>query len=101
MVLLVELKSTGKYKQALQQIEDMLKRLCKKASNGGIHTGNHQTSPGHETRDKRGIRGYVVLGTGIEVPKRQLERERIRQEYGVVVHTKTKRLEVNGLDNLP
>ena len=99
VILLVELKGKH-FGKALEQIESTLQRICKRADGRGIHTGAHQESPGHGLH-KQGVQAYVVLSKGKGVPQRRLERERIRKRYGVLVHPKSQRLEVNGLDALP
>ena len=99
-VLLIELKGKA-FGEALKQIESTLQQICKRTVDRGIHTGSHQDSPGHSPHNAGGVRAYVVLSKGKGVPQRQRDRERIRQRYGVPVHPKSQRLEVNGLDALP
>lgn len=100
VIILVELKGKN-FGESLQQIKAMLERLCKNADERGIHTGTHRAAPGHDQHDKGGVRAYVVLSKGRGVPKRQVELERIRQKYGVIVHPHEKRFEVYGIDALP
>jgi hypothetical protein len=99
LIILVELKGQH-FGEALKQIENMLQRLCKRAAGSGIHTGPHRDSPGHNRASAGGVLAFTVLSTGKGVPKRLRERERIRQRYGVLVRSKTRRLEANGLDGL-
>jgi hypothetical protein len=100
VILLVELKGQN-FGKALEQMKSTLQRLCKRAGSSGIHTGSHQSSPGHDLHATGGVRAYVVLSKGRGVPQRQRERERIRRRYGVLVYPKSQRLEINGLDALP
>jgi hypothetical protein len=100
VILLVELKGK-KFKDALEQIENTLRRLCKLADGNGIHTGPHRHSPGHALHTKGGVRAYVVSSKGKGVPQRLKEQGRILERYGVFVHTKSQHLQVNDLDNLP
>ena len=65
------------------------------AGNRGIHTGKHRSSPGHNLVAKNGVRAYVVLSKGRGVPLRQMERERIRERYGVQVKAQGQQLEIN------
>jgi hypothetical protein len=53
---------------------------------------------GHDPVIGGGIRAYVVLSKGRGVPQRQRERERLRQQYGVLVRTSEQHLEVSGID---
>jgi len=100
MVLVVELKGQN-FGKALAQIESTLQYLCKNGGKCGIHTGAHQDSPGHGSVAEGGVRAYAVLSKGRGVPKRLRDRERLRQRYGVIVHSKSQRLAVNGVDTLP
>jgi hypothetical protein len=98
-ILLVELKGKD-FGSALQQVEASLQQLCKKADGHGIHTGVHQTSPGHDLHEQ-GVRAYVVLSKGKGVPQRQSEKERLRRRYDVIVIQQSQRMEVIGVDALP
>jgi hypothetical protein len=100
VILLVELKGQN-FGKALEQIESTRQHLCKRADHGGVHTGLHQASPGHDLPVADGVRAYVVLSKGRGVPQRQRERERIRKRYGVLVRPKSRRLEINGIEALP
>jgi len=100
VVLLVELKGK-RFGDALQQIERTLERLCKQADGGGVHTGHHQASPGHDRHDDGGVRAYVVLSSGRKVPQHRQEIKHIWKRYGVLVRHAEQRLEVKGIDALP
>jgi len=100
VVILVELKGK-QFGKALEQIEAMLERLCKKADGKGIHNGQHHPGLKHDQHNRGGVRVYVVLSKGEKVAQRQAALARIQQKYGIVVHPKSVRIEVDGLDNLP
>lgn len=100
LILLVELKG-NKFGVVLDQIESTLNFLCKKGLNQGIHSGIHHDSPGHNAVCHQGVHAYAILSSGRNIPQRLREREKIRPKYGVVVHPKTKKLAVKGVDQLP
>lgn len=99
LVLLVELKGKD-FATALDQVEASLDYLCKRSDGGGIHTGSHRSSPGHD-RHALGVRAYVILSKGRGVPQHLSRKERLRRRYGIIVHQHSQRLEVNGVDALP
>lgn len=100
LILLVELKGQD-FGKALQQIRSTLDLLCKRSAGNRVHTGVHGMSPGHDLPEAAGIKAFVVLSKGRGVPQRQVERERIRQRYGVIVYHREQRLEIKGLDAVP
>ena len=99
VILLVELKGQD-FGTALQQIESTLLRLCKRVADNTVHMGKHQASPGHDSPRVGGVKAFVILSKGVGVRQRLRQREALRQKYGVRVHTRERRLEVNGLDAL-
>ena len=93
-IFLVELKGRD-FSHALEQIEAMLARLCKKANGNMVHQRNdYKASPGHDLTTLGGIKAFVVLSQGSEVQTNQREIARIRQRYNVIIHTKSVKKEV-------
>ena len=93
-IFLVELKGRD-FSHALEQIEAMLARLCRKVEGNLVHRRvDHRASPGHGLTSAGGVRAFAVLSQGGEVQTNQKEIARIRQRYNVVVHPKSVKKEV-------
>ena len=115
-VLLVELKGKH-FGKALDQIEVTLQLLCKSAQGDVVHAAIKSNSPGHDPPATGGVRAFVILRKGENVPqvltKRQrrqqkaglsqalMKRRRLQMTYGVIVYPHSQELRIDGLDALP
>lgn len=93
-ILLVELKGKN-FGHALEQIEAMLLRLCKKSADNIVHRRpDHHATPGHDLTGAGGIRAFAVLSNGSQIQSNQKEIARIRKQYNVIIDTKSVKKEV-------
>jgi hypothetical protein len=98
--LLVELKGKN-FGQALEQIEATLQLLCKRSGRNIIHAQTNVNLLEHDPPTRGGVCAYVVLSKGRGVPKRQAERRKLQQRYGVIVYPHSQELRIDGLEKLP
>lgn len=99
-IVLVELKGQH-LSDALAQIRSTLAQLCKLGVRGGIHSGTHRNSPGHEAAQSGGVRAYVILSKYRSTSLDQIEMKNIAKQFQVVVMHKSQLLSVQGIERLP
>ena len=98
-IVIVELKGTD-YGHALSQIRSTLDKLCKHSATNIVHNELYQGLARHTATSDGGVTAYVILSNSRKVPLKQNEREKIRKEYNVLVHTHSKKCRVRGVKNL-